>query len=312
MKRSKIEWLQGGATWSPWRGCTKVSRGCENCYAEKLSRRNPAVLGEWGPGRPRVLSKSWVAPERWSTEVGERECARCSHDAGDGELIAKCRDCRGPMNVFPSLCDWLDDEVPVEWLARFLSLIRRTPNLRWLLLTKRPQNFDERMALVRKRWEKAETGGVRVDELPWLLEWLSWGAPPANVCVGVSAENQILARRRIGLLSKIPAAMRFVSAEPLIEPVRMSEFQPGQVDWVIVGGESGFEARACFVGWVAALIDDCRTLRVPCFVKQLGGWPMVGRPGATVQRLVLQHAKGGDPSEWPEHLRVRQWPRGWE
>lgn len=119
MKQTSIEWCDH--TWSPWRGCTKVSPGCANCYAEKLSKRNPSVLGQWGKGKPRVLAKNWSEPVKWNEDSAD--------GIEEGILLDKNI---GKKRVFPSLCDWLDEEVPIEWLCRFLKLIYDTPDLDWL------------------------------------------------------------------------------------------------------------------------------------------------------------------------------------
>lgn len=314
-ENTKIEWCDH--SWSPWRGCTKVSPGCANCYAETLSKRNPKVMGYWGKGKPRVLAKNWKQPLKWNQEVEEWNQMEAA--IGKGPVV---------RTVFPSLCDWLDDEVPVEWLARFLALTHHTPNLRWLLLTKRPENW-------RKRIEAAsdycvEGGRVGCDSKGEYLEsWLDCidmperGAYPENIWVGTSVEDQERTSRINDLLD-IPAAGRFLSVEPLLGPVDImpwigdNEDAPmdwGTLDWVIIGGESGPGARPCNVEWVGSLVKQCWITGTKCFVKQLGSnacnseltsdefAPYMGR-------IILNHPKGGDPAEWPEDLRVRQLPWG--
>ena len=309
-KNTKIEWATH--SWSPWRGCTKVSPGCANCYAEKLSHRNPAVLGEWGRGKPRVLSKSWGDPIRWDAEAAKTGAR---------------------PRVFPSLCDWLDEEVPVPWLASFLATINLTPNIDWLLLTKRPQ-------LWRMRVDAAALASTPFHQ-KWLVEWLR-GNPPHNVWLGVSVEDQTRAEGRIPLLIGIPARLRWLSVEPLIGPVELRPYAfggfvhspncenehcalaegpedcsgrliPG-VDWVVVGGESGSKARPCNVAWIRDIADQCKPSDVPVFVKQLGSKPD-GRFTQNGDHLTpfgwkyeVRQPKGGDPSEWPEDLRVREFP----
>lgn len=205
MKNTKIEWCDH--SWSPWRGCTKVSAGCANCYAETLSKRNPKVLGEWGRGKPRVLAKNWGDPVKWNRRV----------DASL-ELAEPMGMKLKPVTVFPSLCDWLDEEVPVEWLARFLGLVYDTPNLNWLLLTKRPELWNDRLEAA-ALWAH----GGPPQEGYWgscIEEWLG-GDPPLNVWVGASVEDQPNADRRIPELLKIPAVGRFLSLEPLLGPVEL-------------------------------------------------------------------------------------------
>jgi protein gp37 len=326
-ENTKIEWTTH--SWSPWRGCTKVSPGCANCYAETLSRRNPAVLGNWGKGKPRVLAKNWGDPVRWNLAAGkafsDRVVASVFTPLDQPELAP------APYvrpTVFPSLCDWLDEEVPIEWLAQFLDLIGRTPNLTWLLLTKRPDNFAPRLQSA-WRWMAAVPRFTSLAAMR-VHEWVDEGKPPANVWVGTSVEDQIRADERIPALLDIPAVGRFISAEPLLGPVRLCDTgairiakrddptgRCRDIDWVIVGGESGPGARPCNVDWIWSIVRDCRGASVPVFVKQLGARP-VGRWTKSPQEsglgegwpagLKITHKKGGDPAEWPENLRVREFP----
>ena len=312
-EESKIEWTD--STWSPWRGCTKVSPGCANCYAEVLSRRNPKVLGQWGKGKPRVRNADWNAPLRW-----DRKAAK------EGKRF----------RVFPSLCDWLDDEVPIEWLADFLQLIRQTPNLDWQLLTKRPENMHDRAFVAALHFcaqsrEYADTANWIAD---WRPAWCEGGEePPSNVWLGVSVEDQKRADERIPLLLDTPAKVRFLSCEPLLERIDLlspafngaeSYSRMGGLHWVIVGGESGPHARECAAEWIWDIVLQCRTAKAHCFVKQLGAFPVVENPNAmewpdgtrflenpacTTKSLAkLRDRKGGDMFEWPKELWVRQFP----
>jgi len=223
----------------------------------------------------------------------------------DGEWASDCVECgaitRHQRRVFPSLCDWLDEDVPIEWLADFLKLIHDTPNLDWLLLTKRPENFH--------RVDEAED--LLGDEAAEMVHaWASEGEAPKNVWIGVSCENQEYADKRILELLKIPAKIRFVSAEPLLGPIDFYFYQNGfkgehYLDWVIIGGESGPKARPCVVEWIRDIVLQCKRASVPCFVKQLGTNPQFNRDST---QLYFRHKKGGEPKEWPEDLRVRQFP----
>jgi protein gp37 len=291
---SKIQWCDH--TWSPWRGCTKVSAGCKNCYAEKISRRNPAVLGEWGPEGTRVVNADWRKPLAWD---------RAAAKAGTR------------LRVFPSLCDWLEDRPDLdEPLGRFLTLIHNTPNLDWLLLTKRPELFRKRLG--------EQTNLVPAGQYV-ARRWLNGHTLP-NVWVGTSTEDQPNADARIPALLEIPAAVRFVSAEPLLGPINMrtgvyampptgtlSGTTLEGIDWIIVGGESGPQARPCDVAWVRSLRDQCRAAGVPCFVKQLGAKirsESNPHPGVVLGVTTTPlDSKGGDPAEWPADLRVREMPR---
>lgn len=330
MKETKIEWTDH--SWSPWRGCTKVSPGCANCYAETLSKRNPSVLGQWGRGKPRVMAKNWNDPVRWNRNV-----------LGDLDIVPGRPDRFTPYHrptVFPSLCDWLDDQVPVEWLARFLQLIHDTPNLNWLLLTKRPENFQQSILAASLHLSGFRDG--QTSENPtqpqmsaWEMahDWISYGAAPRNVWIGTSVEDQTRANERIPELLRIPAVGRFLSVEPLLGPVDLERPMPGPdlgdegskicqpwfiqsgIDWVIIGGESGPGARPCNVEWIQSLVRQCKEASVPCFVKQVGKLPYVIRQGADGMPLdehyfAVAHPKGGDPAEWPEDLREREFPEG--
>jgi protein gp37 len=225
----------------------------------------------------------------------------------------------------------LDEEVPIEWLARFLELIHDTPNLTWLLLTKRPENWRKRISAAISHCEDATA--------EWLEEWTDCidiperGVFPGNVWVGASAENQSFADQRMQHLLRIPAVGRFLSIEPMIGPVdylrslavspitKSGDIVSQLIHWVIVGGESGSGSRPCNVEWVRAVVKQCGDADVPCFVKQLGASPGFSAPariqdwdqwhineGAWISKI--QHPKGGDPEEWAEELRVRQFPEG--
>lgn len=331
---TKIEWCDH--SWSPWEGCTKVSPGCLNCYAEARDKRH--LFGReshWGKGAPRRLTKDWRKPVKWNREASS---AAPYGLVGYGSPRPK---------VFPSVCDWLDDEVSPELLARFLQIIHDTPHLDWLLLTKRPELFAARLeaALEPASWP----GRSR-----FVVGWLK-GDAPRNVWIGTSVEDQTRANQRVPALLKIPARVRFLSVEPLLGPVRLEHVDaegsgsaewcqidaltgrqtdmgrpcPGvpKLDWVIVGGESGHGARPCNVDWLKEVAWQCAAARVPCFVKQLGARPVTSNAnlydfpesvelrepwddaeGFAAARIVLKHPKGGDPSEWPNNLRVRQFP----
>lgn len=314
-ENTKIEWADH--SWSPWRGCTKVSPGCANCYAETLSKRNPAVLGQWGKGKPRVLAKNWNDPMRWNREAAEDlRCDVCGATREDDLVNADgfCGQCEHhawpeARRVFPSLCDWLDDEVPIEWLARFLTLIHSTQNLDWLLLTKRPENFGNRLLLAAQ-----EITDCAPDVALWLALWRR-GQPPANVWFGVSVEDKIRADERIPILLQIPAVVRWLSLEPLLGPVDLTEAGSkvfaawSKLHWLVIGGESGHGARPCNVEWVRSLKDQGKHAGVPVFVKQLGANPHCDcgelPAGGNAE---MMHPKGGDPSEWPADLRVREFP----
>ncbi len=295
---TKISWCD--ATFNPWVGCTKVSAGCANCYAERDMdiRRG---FAKWGRGKPRrrTSQANWRQPIKWDQEAaaaGVRRRVFCA-----------------------SLADVFDEELNDDWrVDLFHDIITETPHLDWLLLTKRPG----------VAWRFMSGIALAYPERAW---------PLPNVWLGVSVENQATADERIPILLQIPAAVRWVSYEPAIGPVDFECFpstgcptewldkRPG-IDWIVVGGESGPKARSFDVAWAHSTIAQCRTAGVSCFVKQLGSKPMAiegsdaakrwepnGRDGIGFMDdcagVHLHDSKGADPAEWPEDLRLAEWPK---
>lgn len=217
MQKSRIEWTDH--TFNPWWGCTKVSAGCDNCYAEAFDHR----LGgnHWGPRAGfRYMSVSyWRQPLRWAK--------------------------RGAARVFcASMADVFDKRAPETERARLWALVRETPELEWLLLTKRPQNTHR--------------------YLP--SDW-----PLPNVRLGVTAENQREAERRLPVVLDIAHELApFVSAEPLLEHIDLSAYLR-DIGWVIAGGESGARSRPVEADWLRSLRNQCVSAGVPFFFKQWGG-----------------------------------------
>lgn len=274
MQNTSIEWTAitradgttaPGHTFNAWRGCTKVSPGCAHCYAEKQSKRNPKSLGVWGDEGSRVVAAEdyWRQPlawDRWAKEAGERH------------------------RVFSlSMGDWLEDRAElIAPRTRLLNLIRNTPNLDWLLLSKRMENWE--MAIGQSLIFSDDDGLA-----DWLLNW-SAGSAPANVWLGTSIENQEMADLRCPLLIKCPAVVRFLSVEPLLGPVDLTDAIRGwsikdghlhgygvgspesAIHWVIVGGESGPQARPMHPQWARTIRDQCEAAGVPFFFKQWGEW----------------------------------------
>lgn len=281
-ERTAIAWAH--STFNPWLGCTKVGPGCDHCYAELLDRnRFSHTLGpwtgdvprtqqrviHWGAGAPRHRTSvaNWRLPVKWNRMA-----------AASGE----------PWRVFcASLADVFDNEVPVAWRMELFDLIRRTPALTWMLLTKRIGNAE---AMLPGGWY---AGG----EAPF--------GPFANVWLGITVVNQEEADRDIPKLLAIPARVRWLSCEPLLGwldlrryLVPLSAGKPApRVDWVIVGGESGKAARPMDLNWAREIRNDCLSHGVPLFVKQMGsGSGFKDRAGA-------------NPAEWPDEYRIREFPR---
>lgn len=279
-EHTKIEWAHH--TFNPWRGCSKVSAGCANCYAEKMSRRNTATLGVWGDGGTRVIASEWYwrQPLKWGRDA-ER--------AGERRRVF----CASMADVFERR------EELVKPRIRLFDLIQNTPNLDWLLLTKRPQEVLRILQEVRDISAecRAEDGHEKCARTHrWLQGWLD-GTPPSNIWLGTSVESQQVADERIFALLEAPAEVRFLSCEPLLGPLDLEKPGPwwtwlspcsyycdhdaeggghrperSKIDWVIAGGESGPDARPCHPDWFRSLRDQCQTAGVPFFFKQWGQW----------------------------------------
>lgn len=281
-KDTKIQWCDHTVNW--WGGCTKVSAGCANCYAETSTPARTFGI-EWGAGKPRQKFKNaGLTLERLNYAAAVRQRAN-----PDEPL---------PLVFWNSLSDWLDPEVPTEWQAGMLGAICRAPNLRHMLLTKRPERF---WATIDVAWIEARAN--RDGELKdWLTAWKT-GRPPTNVVLMVTAENQETALERVPQLMEWPAHTRALSLEPLLGPISLEAltWDVGALDQVIVGGESGVNARPCNTAWIWEIVAACRNHKIPCFVKQLGSNVHLGS-----RRIHMKDAKGGDPAEWPEQFRVRQ------
>lgn len=275
---TKIEWAD--ATVNFWWGCTKVSPGCAHCYADTLSKRFGKDV--WGKGKPR---ENHVKGATKLAMKLERAAARDAHELAvtgkvtdqDGSEIAWHR----PRVFCASMSDWLDDEVPIEWLADMLKVIRQTPHLDWLLLTKRPENWKRRMIAVQVLmllYAGEEADQYSDDGYSFVKNWL-FGNVPQNVWIGTTVEDQARADERIPELLKIPAKVRFLSCEPLLGKVNLSDYRHSSrgewkmdgFHWVITGGESGHGCRPFDPDWARSLRDQCAAAGVAFFMKQMGG-----------------------------------------
>jgi protein gp37 len=302
---SKIEWTDH--TFNPWIGCTKVSPGCANCYAEAQNNLRKWNREGWGKGVPRKRTSeaNWKHPLMWNKQASvESQCASSIlQDSKAGERnIEWATNYHRPRVFCASLADWLDDEIPIQWLADLLDLIRRTPNLDWLLLSKRPENWLSRVEQAGfhlRRIRPDDAGGTAHDRAEGFVNaWLN-GVEPSNVWIGTTVENQDMADKRLPQLLSIPARVRFLSCEPLLDPVDISSILPDEdgyratgdhyIDWVICGGESGPNASPMNPDWARSLRDQCAAASVPFFMKQMGG---TRKPFAPI----------------PDDLNIRQFP----
>lgn len=224
-------------TFNPWIGCTKVSDGCKHCYAEQMMDKRLNKV-QWGPQGVRVKTSDAIWHQPYKWDA--------AHVQGQRRQRVFCA----------SLADVFEDNPQVEeWRERLFFMIECTTNLDWLLLTKRPQNV---LRMVPQRW-------------------LASGAFPRNIWLGTSVENQKAADERIPHLVKVPAVVKFLSCEPLLERVELElrgkNYGIGDefVNWVICGGESGPHARPLDADWVRFIRDECVSVDVPFLFKQWGG-----------------------------------------
>lgn len=370
---TNIEWTDH--TFNPWIGCTHVHAGCKNCYAEAdMDRRRGRV--RWGPNgtRSRTSDSYWKQPLKWNKQAAERydnwrlavSCARSEYDFVEpyerprvfcASLADVFEDWQGPIldaqgRVLAKASLWHQgdgyilaglhigrDIATMDDLRRDLfQLIDATPNLDWLLLTKRPEN-------IRRMWRpkgivdgEATFPSDRRRNNVWLLTSVSDQAtadamiPHLLECrdlvpvLGLSCEpllSLIDFRKATPRGAEAGVCARCGWGESLVATnrTRINDrlYCPdcrglAGVDWVIVGGESGPGARPMNLAWAQSLVQQCKSAGVPCFVKQLGGNPQWLHvvPGCSVREamepLSLRDRKGGDPDEWPEELRVREFP----
>jgi protein gp37 len=323
-----IEWTRGddgamGKTWNPVRGCARVSPGCEHCYAERVAHRfsgrggkyeGLTVLGKKGPrwsGVARFVSEKLAEPLSW----------------------------RKPRRVFVnSMSDLFHEDVTNEQIAAVFGVMAACPQHTFQILTKRPERMKAWFGWIAQWGQHVPEGDgcVRIcagqmdahTERRFHMEYPRWPLP--NVWLGVSCEDQQRAKERIPLLLQCPAAVRFVSAEPLLGPLDLRPylskldclccprcgFRTNQktshcpndgieigsdvrLDWVIVGGESGHGARECHVDWIRSIVQQCADADVACFVKQEGA-----------SNACVHNRKGGHFDCFHGGNKVREFPYG--
>ncbi|MFO7172576.1 MAG: phage Gp37/Gp68 family protein [Bacillota bacterium] len=326
--RTRIEWAD--ATWNPVVGCTRVSEGCRNCYAERFAARFPERFGG--------TSRMTPAGPRWTGQVVLRP-----------EVLEQPLRWRKPRRIFVcSMSDLFHPGVPDEFIDRVFAVMALAERHTFLVLTKRPERMLAYLTNLRRR--AANTPALPIRSVPYedgricefLRNALGPGTPAidrkwplSNVWLGISVENQKAAYERIPYLLQAPAAVRFLSCEPLLGPLDLRNpyyglfpeqwsnaaaidchlamggsepddpppdyppYETPKIKWVIVGGESGPGARPMHPDWVRSIRDQCLEAGVPLFVKQMGSvWAK--EHGAD--------ARGADWDYWPVDLRVREWP----
>lgn len=335
MAPTNIEWAD--RVWNPVTGCTKVSAGCKNCYAETIAERF------WKTQYPPVPVSTRADLDATSTFHRPRKFTDVQ--THEDRLLDPLK-WRKPARVFVnSMSDLFHEDVPCEFVDRVFAVMALAPQHTFLVLTKRPHvmrayvdsvDRDLRLPCVsHPRWLGAAEellSDLRdtTTEVP-----RTWPLP--NVHLGVSVENQQTADERIPVLLRTPAAIRWVSYEPALGPVDFTRIRTSRdyvvtlnalrgthnaewgpqipigarLDWIVVGGESGPGARPFDVAWARSIVQQGKTAGVAVFVKQLGAnltgdWqPEVGK---ILTPRHLRDRKGGDPCEWPEDLRVREFP----
>ena len=276
MADSSIEWTD--KVWNPVVGCTKVSQGCKNCYAKTLhDRRHKAYKeggGYWNNGQP--IPAQYAEPFEAVQLMPER--------------LTDPLHWRKPQRVFAnSVSDLFHPDVPFEFIDRVFAVMALSPRHTYQILTKRPERMQEYLTYPDRLLAIAvETFGLKKSipngalNEPMLRKL--WPLP--NVWLGTSVENQEAADKRIPHLLETPAAVRFLSCEPLLGPVDLEPYlweaagpewagknlaEPG-IDWVITGGESGRGTRPMRALWARDLRDQCAVADVPFFFKQWGEW----------------------------------------
>jgi len=355
-----IAWTE--QTWNPVMGCSKVSAGCTNCYAEKMAAR---FSGEGQHFHGLSDGKRWTGTVRFRADrLDEPLCWT-----------------RPRLAFVNSMSDLFHEALSFHEIGAIFAVMAASPKHTFQVLTKRPARMLEFFAWLegqmRDTWHphgntEQDDNAARMEVLGGCFGMHHEGCLPTlpavwplpNVWLGVSTEDQASADERIPLLLQAPAAVRWISAEPLIGLLELHKWLRGvcpscgstsypsdhdlemacqtcatlrpddeafdgwpvRLDWVVVGGESGQGARECWCEWLLTVVEACQGARVPVFVKQLGAAymdPLNGLAGHSVKVMDgekekmftarrLTHPKGGDVSEWPKRLRVREWPKGYD
>lgn len=311
-----IQWAD--EVWNPIRGCSRVSAGCMHCYAERQAMRFGA------PGQPyEGLVKKTSRGPAWTGEIRLVE-----------EALEQPLRWRKPRRIFvASMSDPFHPGVPEEFLDRMFAVMSLCPQHVFQLLTKRAAAMAKYFADP-DVWARMEMSARRMYRKRHnrQIAGKCLSGPLRNVWLGVSVEDQRSADERIPLLMRTPAAVRWLSCEPLLSAIDLRNLEiprrygtalldcltcdlkthqqevfagppagTGPIDWVVTGGESGPGARGCDVAWIRAIVAQCLVARIPVFVKQLGAHPFGGG-------VAQSDSKGGNPQEWPSDLRVREFP----
>lgn len=348
--KTTIEWAT--AVWNPTTGCTRVSAGCDNCYAFALhdkryaSNLNAAAKAGFvgGPREGNSMQRNTKAravdvPLPWPRQY---DLPFSRVQLLPDRLDAPLRRQKPERYFVDSMSDLFHEKVPDEYIAQVFAVMAIARRHTFLILTKRPERmraFVGEHHELPPDWMKPRLRHVEGEDLGKMFAGqptYTWPYP--NVWLGTSVEDQAAADERIPQLARTPAAVRFLSCEPLIGAVDLrAAFAAGHIqwghggthahdhqaphhhhdercahpfDWVIIGGESGPRARPMDLAWARSLVEQCRVAGVAPFVKQLGSKPTLIRQH-TVTDYDLRESHGRDMTEWPDDLRIREWPRGY-
>jgi protein gp37 len=319
-----IAWTE--QTWNPIRGCTRISKGCTRCYAEVVAAR----FSDEGLAYEGLARRTSAGP-RWTGKLV----------VVDEHMADPIRWQRPRMIFVNSMSDLFHESLPIEAIARVYAVMLLAPHHTFQVLTKRARRMREVLSdssfygrvleaanEFRDRWPKLT--GIGISD-PTLF-------PPKHVWNGVSVEDQDAADERLPELVRVPSAVRWISVEPQLGAVRLSPAMLPALQWVVIGGESGHDAREFKVEWARSLMAQCRDAGVRVFMKQTGSNPTAtyydegyrelheaggierpdpigwdyrdGQPPPDTRMSVRGVARaGGEPAEWPEDLRVREFPR---
>jgi protein gp37 len=330
--KTTIEWTDQpgyvGAVWNPTTGCTRVSAGCDNCYAFALhdkryaSNRKASTVFLLGnrdasdlmkaTGRDSIATARFVSRGEALPWPKQYDLPFSRVQLLPERLDAPLRTRKPTCYFVDSMADLFHEDVPDEFIWAVWTRMLEVPRHRFLILTKRPERMRAFVT------ERARQGG---ETLP-------------NVWLGTSVEDQASADERIPHLISTPAAVRFLSCEPLLGPIHLKgwvgerrwvdaagmtvDTAPTLIDWVIVGGESGPRARPMDLAWARSLVAQCRAAGVAPFVKQLGadayevdhqGDGPHDQHDHETYGVPMRESHGRDMAEWPEDLRIREFPR---
>lgn len=313
---TNIEWTD--KSWNPIVGCSKVSAGCVNCYAINQAYRNWQMaknLEKQKQGRLayyQYLTTKNNSNLKWTGII---------YFVEEALKIPLRR--RKPTRFFVnSMSDLFHESAQTEWIDKIFAIMALCPQHTFQILTKRADRMAEYFAKnPQERWVPLIWEFADSPCLGHLIEDLEQGKTLSNVWLGVSVENNA-ACDRIPYLIDTPAEIKFLSCEPLLEEIEFSweekqkEIYTGggwvpddrqlcgnylsDIDWVIVGGESGSRSRPCQISWIEKIVEQCLCFNVPVFVKQLGT--------NNNNNIKTKNRKGGDFDNFPEFLKIRQFP----